>query len=198
MGYHYTADMADRPTVVMPNGGEIFRSWHTGAILWENTTNPSMDNVMIEYSDDNGGSWNFIQHSTQNDGDYDWAVPELVTSHSCLIRVSDANDPCNYDTSDDVFSLLECWWPYPACWDYASQCHGDYDGDGDVDTVDWPIFRDAFGYSYPHPVYVLNACGDHDRDGDIDTADWPEFRDNFGRVPASNCLPGDINYVFEP
>lgn len=81
----------------------------------------------------------------------------------CLIRISDANDCTIYDTSDEVFTILEYWWPYPDCWDYATQCHGDYDADNDVDTVD-----------------------------------WPHFRDNFGRTPASDCLPGDINYIFKP
>ena len=66
----------------------------------------------------------------------------------------------------------------PACWDYLTQCHGDVDGDGDVDTVDWPIFRDSFGSSYPEVNY--HPCGDMDHDGDVDTVDWPSFRDNFG------------------
>ena len=75
----------------------------------------------------------------------------------------------------------------PPCWDYLTQCHGDTDGDGDVDTVDWPIFRDSFGYAYPSVNY--HPCGDMDHDGDVDTVDWPEFRDNFG-YPTADCTPG--------
>jgi len=78
---------------------------------------------------------------------------------------------------------------YPPCWDYLTQCHGDSDGDGDVDTVDWPDFRDGFGNSYPGAGY--KPCADYNRDGNIDTVDWPEFRDNFGKIPASDCTPGD-------
>ena len=81
---------------------------------------------------------------------------------------------------------------YPSCWDYATQCHGDGQGnDADVDTVDWPLFRDGFGKTPPDQAYYDNACGDFDRDGDVDTVDWPEFRDNFGKLPASDCTPGN-------
>lgn len=89
----------------------------------------------------------------------------------------------------------ECGWWYPPCWDYATQCHGDSDGDVDVDTVDWPFFRDGFGKSYPDGAY--QPCADYDRDGDIDTVDWPEFRDNFGGVPAIDCPPGDLNEIYK-
>ena len=116
----------------------------------------------------------------------------------CLLRISDASDPKVYDTSNAVFTIVEYWWIYPACWDYSTQCHGDYNEDNDVDTVDWPTFRNGFGFSNPHLSYIFNVCADHDRDGDIDTVDWPHFRDNFGGTPAGDCLPGDINYVFRP
>ena len=125
-------------------------------------------------------------------------MPEIATSLDCLVRISNTNDPNNYDTSDDVFTVLEYWWLYPDCWDYATQCHGDCDGDDYVDTVDWPTFRDGFSSSYPEPRYVLFSCADHDRDGDIDTIDWPHFRDNFGEIPEADCMPGDMNYVFGP
>jgi len=84
---------------------------------------------------------------------------------------------------------------YPDCWNYPTQCHGDSDGDGDVDTVDWPYFRDGFGKTYPNPGY--EPCGDYDRDGDIDTVDWPQFRDNFGKIPAADCPPGDLNGIYK-
>jgi hypothetical protein len=84
--------------------------------------------------------------------------------------------------ADEVF--------YPNCWNHPTQCHGDSDGDGDVDTVDWPPFRDGFGSSYPDPNYLAHLCADYDRDGDIDTVDWPQFRDNFGSSPDANCQCG--------
>ena len=95
-----------------------------------------------------------------------------------------------YDVAVDQAVTIELQPPttIPLCWDYLTQCHGDTDGDGDVDTVDWPIFRDSFGYAYPSAQY--HPCGDMDHDGDVDTVDWPEFRDNFGYTAPADCTPG--------
>ena len=75
----------------------------------------------------------------------------------------------------------------PPCWLCDTQCQGDIDCDGDVDTVDWPTFRDAFGATYPEAHY--NPCGDMDHDGDVDTVDWPQFRDNFQVEPLAGGCP---------
>jgi hypothetical protein len=88
------------------------------------------------------------------------------------------------------------WW-YPPCWDEPTQCNGDGNGSGMVDTVDWPAFRDGFGKSFPDCQYVDNACADSNRDGSIDTVDWPKFRDHFGIAPPANCTPGDLNGIFD-
>ena len=77
---------------------------------------------------------------------------------------------------------------FPWCWTYVTQCHGDADGTGAVDTVDWPTFRDAFGSVYPAGNY--HPCADMDRDGDVDTVDWPQFRDYFGQPAPADCAVG--------
>ena len=86
----------------------------------------------------------------------------------------------------------------PACWSYATQCNGDSDGDGDVDTSDWPYFRDGFAKSHPQALYAANVCADYNRDGVIDTVDWPKFRDYFAKVPPATCPTGDLNGVYCP
>jgi hypothetical protein len=80
--------------------------------------------------------------------------------------------------------------PGPPCWSFLTQCHGDSDGSGFVDTSDWPDFRDGFYKSYPDATYIANVCGDYNKDGAIDTVDWPEFRDNFYTSPPADCTPG--------
>ncbi len=85
---------------------------------------------------------------------------------------------------------------YPPCWDFLTQCHGDSNNDGFVDTDDWGTFRDGFYKSYPGAEYVANACGDYNRDGVIDTDDWPEFRDYFYKSPPADCTPGDPCGIF--
>jgi hypothetical protein len=87
-------------------------------------------------------------------------------------------------------------WSYPACWDYPTQCYGDADGSGQVDTSDWPAFRDGFGKTHPDPGYISNACADFNKDGAIDTLDWPDFRDYFGSSVPADCPTGDNCGVF--
>ena len=70
-------------------------------------------------------------------------------------------------------------------WRLRGQCYGDCDGDGDIDTRDWPAFRDAYGSSYPEGRY--NPAGDFDRDGDVDAADWGVFRDYFQKPVPWDC-----------
>ena len=98
------------------------------------------------------------------------------------------NNTVIMDAAKSVTVEFEQLVTVPPCWDYPTQCHGDCDGSGVVDTADWPEFRDAFGYTYPAAQY--NPCGDCDRDGDVDTADWPEFRDSFGYSAAADCTLG--------
>ena len=96
----------------------------------------------------------------------------------------------HFQSTTPVAYKVKTGWtpPVPACWECLTQCHGDTDCDGDVDTVDWPIFRDSFGSTYPSASY--HPCGDMDHDGDVDTVDWPEFRDNFGGSPTADCPGG--------
>lgn len=60
--------------------------------------------VLIEFSDDNGASWQPIQVATENDGSFSWLVPENFTSQG-LIRVSSIGDPSLSDTSDFAFEI---------------------------------------------------------------------------------------------
>ncbi len=92
--------------VTSPNGGESWEVGSTQSIKWINFGD--INSVMIEYSYDNGNTWNTIVSSVSNSGTYDWQVPDTV-SEECLVRVtgSDGNaDPRPSDTSDAVFSIV--------------------------------------------------------------------------------------------
>ena len=100
-------------------------------------------------------------------------------------RALNGSDPCGAARVDMGADEVA----YPACWWCRTQCHGDTDCDGDCDTVDWTVFRDAFGSAYPAEDY--HPCADMDRDGDVDTVDWTAFRDNFGQSHVPNdCAIG--------
>jgi hypothetical protein len=91
----------DQFVVVSPNGNEIFFIGQKVSILW--TTSVSFANACIEYSSDNGGTWNDVA-TTLNTGSYIWTVPNAV-SNNCLVRVSDAANSSFADTSDAGFNV---------------------------------------------------------------------------------------------
>jgi hypothetical protein len=59
--------------VTAPNGGENWEGTTAHDITWTGTG--SISNVMIEYSTNNGSSWNTVTASTVNSGTYNWTVP---------------------------------------------------------------------------------------------------------------------------
>ncbi len=77
---------------------------------------------------------------------------------------------------------------YPPCWACLTQCHGDSNCDGFVNTLDFPAYRNSFYKSYPDPLY--DPCGDFNRDGTVNTLDFPAYRDNFFTWPPADCPVG--------
>jgi hypothetical protein len=60
--------------------------------------------VNLKYSADNGNTWQIISENEPNNGEYVWNVPELI-SDSCLIAITDKNNPAIADTSKYVFTI---------------------------------------------------------------------------------------------
>jgi hypothetical protein len=90
-------------TLTSPNGAE---SWQIGSlhnITWISSGSPPI--VKLEYSTNNGVTWNTITTSTSNDGTEPWTVPNDITNEA-LVRISDLDDDPT-DQSDQVFSIVE-------------------------------------------------------------------------------------------
>lgn len=107
-GFVYTIPESATLLLLDPNGGEELVAGATYHITWE--TEGSIENVLIEYSTDDGQSWNEV-NTVPNNGSYEWTVPD-VTSANCLVRISDASYPSWYDTSDDMFTIYVCTLAY--------------------------------------------------------------------------------------
>lgn len=88
-------------TVTHPNGGEVFTQGTEEEIAWASS---GIDNVTIEYSADNGETWNTIGTASAADGSYTWTVPEIDTDEA-LVRVSDSENAAISDVSNNVFSI---------------------------------------------------------------------------------------------
>lgn len=96
----------NEPVIVItaPNGGE---EWPVGTIqeiTWMTGSAPVGD-VKIEYSTDNGLTWNEVVGLTENDGVFEWEIPDTVSTQ-CLVKVSEADDGNPADISDAPFSIV--------------------------------------------------------------------------------------------
>jgi len=90
--------------VVVPNGAENWFNGSTKTISWESR---NINNVKLEYSTNNGITWENIATVSSNNGinNYNWLVPS-DTSSNCLVRISDASNPSIVDLSDNKFNIL--------------------------------------------------------------------------------------------
>lgn len=90
-------------TLLTPNGGEELPEGSTFEITWETTG--CIENVVLEYSKNNGVDWMGIADIT-NTNSYQWTIPQK-NSQQCLLRVSDHSGSSS-DTSDETFTIYIC------------------------------------------------------------------------------------------
>jgi hypothetical protein len=93
--------ISDNITVTYPNAGESFVPGETESIHWDAVAVNTTANFVLEYSTDNGGSWNSIATVPNTTTNYAWSVPNTVTGDA-LIRVSNG---ASQDVSDENFSI---------------------------------------------------------------------------------------------
>lgn len=89
-------------TVLQPNGGENWQHRSTYSITWLST---DIENVKIEFSLNNGSSWNIVTPSVPaTNQSYQWAIPNSPTSQG-RIKISDVSDESIFDVSDTSFTI---------------------------------------------------------------------------------------------
>lgn len=93
-----------QPILTYPNGGEQFNWSQPVVINWNAATFYS--NVRLEYSLDNGITWQLIDVGATNNGGYVWSVPQN-TSNQVLIKASNSANVSINDVSNAVFSIVK-------------------------------------------------------------------------------------------
>lgn len=89
--------------LVSPNGGEKYVSGESAEITWSQMF---LDDVRLEYSSNNGASWNLIADGVPAAPEsYAWTVPNLTTPDA-LVRIIDATGAEASDTSDARFGVF--------------------------------------------------------------------------------------------
>lgn len=79
--------------VLFPNGNEIFYPGQNIELKWDGVVDSQQ--VIIDYSSDNGQNWNVISENAINK-EYEWNVPNLI-SNEMLMRVSIPNSIIGYE-----------------------------------------------------------------------------------------------------
>lgn len=101
----FTIMSPDTITVTSPNGNEQWQIESSQTITWNSTGD--IRDVRIDYSTDNGETWNVITDTTPNDGSYNWMVPSPASEY-CYIRILAADRDDNVgDTSDSTFAIVQ-------------------------------------------------------------------------------------------
>jgi hypothetical protein len=93
--------ISEKLTLTYPNGGESFQPFANESIHWDavNTTG----NFNLEYSSNNGGSWNAIATVNASLRNYAWSAPN-VAGGDFLVRISSGGDQ---DQSDANFNIAQ-------------------------------------------------------------------------------------------
>jgi len=90
-------------TLSTPYGEENWEGGSSQNITW--TYTGSIPKFKIEYSTDNGGSWNTVTDSTANTGSFSWMIPD-TPSGNCLVLATDKSGPAT-NTSDSIFTIAQ-------------------------------------------------------------------------------------------
>ncbi|RPI13647.1 MAG: T9SS C-terminal target domain-containing protein [Ignavibacteriae bacterium] len=93
-----------------PNGGQIFKTTNNVYIIWGTS---SSGNVNVEYTTNNGTSWNNIQTNVPAAQRYSsWIVPYIPTTTQAKVRVTESGNPSIGDMSDSTFQLRPQIFPF--------------------------------------------------------------------------------------
>lgn len=196
LGGEYDSDIAIRIRcnnsalyLSAPDGDEELCSGTSNDINWSSTGNIS--NVKLDYSSDNGTTWNLIESSVPNTGSYSWTVPYAIST-TCLVRISDAEDGVPSDISSNSFIIYCPIWP------------GDLDASGLVDAEDiLPLAqywydtgssRDSVSYSWLGQSAtpwdpIMKTYADADGSGRIDIADFYPICLNWNKTHDNAVAP---------
>jgi photosystem II stability/assembly factor-like uncharacterized protein len=89
--------------ILSPNGGEVFQYGYVEKIKW--TANGPV-NVSLQYTTDNGSSWNNIVSSLPaNNFEYNWTIPSF-SSTNVKVRINDLGSSLT-DVSDNTFKITD-------------------------------------------------------------------------------------------
>lgn len=114
--------------VTSPNGNEKWQAGTNQQITWRSS---GVAKVKLEFTSNNGLTWNTIIDKLSNTGAYEWNVPNSFSTQ-CLVRITDADDGDPVDQSNGLFRIV----PKPELV-VLSPNGGETWVAGKIDTIKW-------------------------------------------------------------
>jgi hypothetical protein len=162
----YTGVVSDTAVLVkgrsvvvgVPDGGEKRRPGALSPIRWASTGD--VGDVKIEYTCDDGNAWETVVEQTDDDGRFDWVIPE-VESRAVRVRVSPVEEPDLGDQSNATFYVGRVGpyedLPWGSEWRYwdKPRSPGERWAQRFYDDSDWQRGRGEFGYGDGDETVVL-------------------------------------------
>jgi len=109
-----TAQLPPALTLLSPVGGDSLSGGSSSAITWTST---NVTNIKIEYTSDNGSTWNTVVASVAAaSGTYSWSVPN-VNSTLCMVRISDASNSLLSSQSLNTFIIAQSSYVKSLLWE---------------------------------------------------------------------------------
>jgi hypothetical protein len=111
--------------ITYPIGNEKIQVNTIKNITW---TSINVLQVKIEYSIDNGTTWQYVLDNNGDSakvinsslGTFSWKTP-LTPSTECLIKITDINNTNIYTESPNVFRIYDGFYPPPTSWKFVSK-----------------------------------------------------------------------------
>jgi hypothetical protein len=94
-------------SVIWPNGAETLTGGSSSQIRWSAMEYELTYPMKLEYSLDNGQTYNLIADKVGNSGSFSWIVPDDAVSKKAYIKISDSLEDSVFDISDNSFTITE-------------------------------------------------------------------------------------------
>lgn len=91
--------------IITPNGGDLIYKGTSTFIYWEDIIK-GINKVDILYSVDGGKKWIGIVQNIENNGMYNWVIPQDINfSKKCLVKIISSSNSKQVGLSDDTFTI---------------------------------------------------------------------------------------------
>lgn len=158
--------------VISPNGNEIWYLNQPRKIMWVSN---NVENVKIEISSNNGGSWNIITQSfPANTGYFDWIVTG-TPSNQYRLKISSVENPNVFDLSDDIFEIRS---------EYCSQ----FSVDSFWNLISVPVRKSSMAKNDLFPSSISNAYSFSEQQGYFAVDSLENGKGYWLKFPANQLL----------